>query len=264
MGCGLYFVEGEGPQFEKPIRTLEDINNLHWPDEESLGYVFKAIEFTTNELNGKIPLIGFCGSPWTVATYMVEGGASKNFSMIKQMMYQNPEHLHLLLDKLTQASIAYLKNQILAGAQAVMIFDTWGGLLSTPCYHDFSLAYMQKIVSALESKVPLILFTKNGGQWLESMACTGATALGLDWTISLKEAKDRVGSKVVLQGNCDPAILFASPHKIREEVAKTLDSFGQGGGHIFNLGHGLLPNLDPHHVEAFIQAVIELSPAYYT
>lgn len=276
MGCELYFVEGEGPKFAKPVRTLEDIHNLRIPTmdldarEASLGYVAQAIKLTVNALDSKIPLIGFCGSPWTVATYMVEGSASKTFSIIKKMMYEAPEQLHLLLEKLTQASIAYLKSQILAGAQTVMIFDSWGGVLSTPCYQAFSLEYMQKIVNSIKedptTQVPVILFTKNGNQWLESMALTGCDALGLDWTIPLGQARARVGSKVVLQGNCDPAILFANKDKIREEVAATLASFGRPdahSGHIFNLGHGLLPNLDPGRVEALIQAVIELSPQYY-
>lgn len=277
MGCELYFVEGEGPKFAKPVRSLEDVKALRLPtvessgskpDAQSLNYVMEAIKLTAKALDRKIPLIGFCGSPWTVSTYMVEGAGSKTFSLIKQMMYQSPEILHLLLDKLTHASIRYLKGQIEAGAQAIMIFDTWGGILSTPCYEAFSLAYMKKMVTALKEAhplVPITLFTKNGSQWLEAMALTGCDALGLDWTIPLSQARSRVGSKVVLQGNCDPAILFSSPQKIREEVTATLASFGEtkAGGHIFNLGHGLLPNLDPARVEALIEAVIELSPPYY-
>lgn len=274
MGCELYFVEGEGPKFAKPVRTLEDIENLRLPTlegnaPESLEYVMNAVKLTVSELASKIPLIGFCGSPFTVATYMVEGSASKTFSVIKKMMYEEPSMLHALLEKLTQASIIYLKGQIAAGAQTVMIFDTWGGILSTPCYHEFSLSYMQKMVSALKQAyplIPVILFTKNGGGWLESMALTGCDALGLDWTMPLDKARARVGSQVILQGNCDPSILFANPKRIRQEVADTLAAFGKpqnGSGHIFNLGHGLLPNLDPAHVEALIQAVIELSPQYY-
>lgn len=275
MGCELYFVEGEGPKFAKPVRTLLDVNNLILPSVEagggeSLHYVMQAIELTVEALASKIPLIGFCGSPFTVATYMVEGSASKTFSIIKKMMYQDPSVLHALLDKLTQASIVYLKGQIQSGVQTVMIFDTWGGILSTPCYHAFSLDYMQKMVATLKSEyplIPIILFTKNGGGWLESMALTGCDALGLDWTMPLDKARARVGDQVILQGNCDPAILFADPAQIRDEVAWTLASFGPikaSSGHIFNLGHGLLPNLDPAHVEALIEAVIELSPQYHT
>jgi len=214
MGCELYFVEGEGPQFAKPIRSLKDIQNLRMPIMEYnaqdclslsnssalLGYVTEAIKLTVQALNAQIPLIGFCGSPWTVATYMVEGKSSKNFSMIKKMMYTEPQMLHLLLEKLTIASIAYLKAQIQAGAQAVMIFDSWGGVLSTPHYHAFSLHYMQQIVNTLKSdnqtQVPIILFTKNGNLWLESIAATGCDALGFDWTIEFGKAGQVLGSKV--------------------------------------------------------------------
>ncbi|MCJ8298972.1 MAG: uroporphyrinogen decarboxylase, partial [Pseudomonadales bacterium] len=214
------------------------------------------------------PLIGFAGSPWTLATYMVEGGSSKDFRHVKKMMYASPEVMHQLLDKLAVSVIDYLNQQILAGAQAVQIFDTWGGVLSGEMYREFSLQYMQKIVAGLireadGRKVPVILFTKNGGQWLEQMAATGADALGLDWTTELGDARARVGQQVALQGNMDPSVLYASPERIRSEVQNLLRSYGSGTGHIFNLGHGIHQFADPEHAKVFVDAVHEFSAQYH-
>ena len=269
MGLGLYFETGEGPRFKKTVTTLAEIEALPIPDaRKDLGYVMDAVSTIRRELNGRVPLIGFSGSPWTLATYMVEGGSSKDHRKSKAMLYENPQAMHLLLDKLAQSVTGYLNGQILAGAQAVQIFDSWGGSLSDAAYQEFSLAYMQKIVNGLirendGRKVPVILFTKGGGQWLESMADTGADALGLDWTTQIGEARRRVGNKVALQGNMDPSVLYASPQAIRAEVARILKSYGSGTGHVFNLGHGITPEVDPAHAGAFIEAVHELSAQYH-
>ncbi|HJE68193.1 MULTISPECIES: uroporphyrinogen decarboxylase [Pseudomonadaceae] len=269
MGQGLYFETGEGPRFRKVIDTPADIEALPIPDAESdLGYVMDAVRTIRTALDGRVPLIGFSGSPWTLATYMIEGGSSKDFRKAKAMLYDTPEALHLLLDKLAQAVTAYLNGQIRAGAQAVQIFDTWGGNLSAAAYQEFSLAYMRKIVAGLireheGRRVPVILFTKNGGLWLESLADSGAEALGLDWTCDIGEARRRVGSKVALQGNMDPSVLYAKPAAIRAEVGRILESYGQGSGHVFNLGHGITPEVDPAHAGAFIEAVHELSGRYH-
>ncbi|MBD1551826.1 uroporphyrinogen decarboxylase [Pseudomonas typographi] len=269
MGQGLYFETGEGPRFRKVIDTPADIEALQVPDaNKDLGYVMDAVRTIRHELGGRVPLIGFSGSPWTLATYMVEGGSSKDFRKTKAMLYDTPEALHLLLDKLAQAVTAYLNGQIRAGAQAVQIFDTWGGSLSSPAYEVFSLAYMRKIVAGLVREhegrpVPVILFTKNGGLWLEKIADAGADALGLDWTCDLGEARQRVGAKVALQGNMDPSVLYAKPAAIRAEVARILASYGHGSGHVFNLGHGITPEVDPAHAGAFIEAVHELSGQYH-
>ncbi|WP_296179243.1 uroporphyrinogen decarboxylase [Pseudomonas sp. UBA1879] len=269
MGLGLYFETGEGPRFKKTVSTLADIEALPIPDaQKDLGYVMDAVSTIRRELNGRVPLIGFSGSPWTLATYMVEGGSSKDFRKSKAMLYDNPHAMHLLLDKLAQSVTAYLNGQILAGAQAVQIFDSWGGSLSAAAYQEFSLAYMRKIVSGLireheGRKVPVILFTKGGGLWLESIADAGADALGLDWTCDIGEARRRVGSKVALQGNMDPTVLYANPQAIRQEVANILKSYGSGTGHVFNLGHGITPEVDPANAGAFINAVHELSAQYH-
>ena len=269
MGQGLYFETGEGPRFRKVIDTAADIEALPVPDpEQDLGYVMDAVRTIRRELNGRVPLIGFSGSPWTLATYMVEGGSSKDFCKTKAMLYDQPEAMHLLLDKLAQSVTSYLNGQILAGAQAVQIFDTWGGNLSADAYQKFSLAYMRKIVSGLirehdGRKIPVILFTKNGGLWLESIADAGADALGLDWTMDIGVARSRVGAKVALQGNMDPTVLYAKPAAIRAEVARILASYGKGSGHVFNLGHGITPEVDPAHAGAFIEAVHELSAIYH-
>jgi uroporphyrinogen decarboxylase len=269
MGLGLYFETGEGPRFKKTVSTLADIEALPIPDaRRDLGYVMDAVSTIRRELNGRVPLIGFAGSPWTLATYMVEGGSSKDFRKSKAMLYDNPQAMHLLLDKLAQAVTAYLNGQILAGAQAVQIFDSWGGSLSAAAYQEFSLAYMRKIVSGLirehdGRKVPVILFTKGGGLWLESIADAGADALGLDWTCDIGEARRRVGSKVALQGNMDPTVLYANPQAIRQEVSNILKTYGSGTGHVFNLGHGITPEVDPANAGAFIEAVHEMSAQYH-
>ncbi|WP_024461340.1 uroporphyrinogen decarboxylase [Marinimicrobium sp. LS-A18] len=269
MGLGLYFEPGEGPKFEKPVRTEADIMALDVVNPEAeLPYVLDAVKTIRRELGGRVPLIGFSGSPWTLATYMIEGGSSRDFRRAKQMMYDRPELMHHLLDTLAQSVIRYLNGQILAGAQAVQIFDTWGGALSHNAYREFSLRYLEQIVNGLirehdGRKVPVILFTKGGGQWLEAMADTGADALGLDWTTDIGRARARVGGRVALQGNMDPTILYASPERIREEVGQILASYGKGSGHIFNLGHGITPEVDPEHAGAFIRAVHELSAEYH-
>jgi len=269
MGLGLRFSKGEGPVFDKPVRTLADARKLYVPDMASeLGYVMDAVSTIRKALNGRVPLIGFSGSPWTLATYMVEGGSSKTYSKIKAMMFDEPATLHHILDVLADSVIAYLNAQIESGAQAVQIFDTWGGVLTPRDYKTFSLRYMAKIVEGLKRendgrKVPVILFTKGGGQWLESIAQTGCDAIGVDWTTDMDEARARGGHQVALQGNMDPCILYASPERIREEVAVILEKYGHGSGHIFNLGHGIHPEIDPEHAGAFIKAVTELSPAYH-
>ncbi|WP_417583041.1 uroporphyrinogen decarboxylase [Nitrincola sp.] len=269
MGLGLYFETGEGPRFRKIIRTAADVEALPIPKAASdLDYVMNAVKTIRSALNGRVPLIGFSGSPWTLATYMVEGGSSKDFRHIKQMMYATPEVMHQLLDKLAQSVTDYLNEQICSGAQAVQIFDTWGGVLSPQMYMEFSLRYMRQIVDGLirehdGRKVPVILFTKNGGQWLETMAETGADALGLDWTTNIDDARRRVGDKVALQGNMDPSVLYASPERIRAEVADILERFGPGEGHVFNLGHGIHQFVDPASAGVFVDAVHELSAKYH-
>ena len=269
MGLGLYFETGEGPKFRKPVRSAEDVAALTAPDaERDLDYVMRAVSTIRRELNGRVPLIGFSGSPWTLATYMVEGASSKDFRHVKGMLYSSPDVMHQLLDTLATAVTDYLNAQIRAGAQAVQIFDTWGGTLSTPAYREFSLRYMEQIVAGLireqdGRRVPVILFTKNGGQWLEDLADTGADALGLDWTTELSSARSRVGRKVALQGNMDPNVLFANPSAIRAEVGRILDSYGHGPGHIFNLGHGISQFTNPDHVTAFMEALHDLSPQYH-
>lgn len=270
MGLNLFFVTGEGPKFEHPIRSADDIRNLPRPEiGDSLGYVMDAVALTRRELGGKVPLIGFSGSPWTLATYMIEGGSSKTFSKAKKLMYQDPQMAHMLLEKLAGTVTDYLNAQIESGAQAVQIFDTWGGALSSQAYKEFSLHYMAQIVSGLKResegrKVPVILFSKGCNTQLEALADTGCDALGVDWTITLDEARRRVGDRVALQGNLDPSILLASKDVIRREVGNTLASFGQGDGHVFNLGHGITPDVDPEHLSALIDAVRELSPGYHS
>lgn len=270
MGLGLYFEEGEGPKFKTVLRDEASIKKLAVPDpEDSLRYVTDAVRKIRNELNGKVPLIGFSGSPWTLATYMVEGGSSKDFKTIKGMAFENPTILHQLLDINAKAVIEYLNAQIKAGAQAAMIFDTWGGVLSTELYKEFSLRYMQQIVDGLireheGRQVPVILFTKNGGQWLSDIADTGCDAAGCDWTITLEEARAKVSDRIALQGNVDPCILYAQPERIRKEVEKTLRSYGKAqSGHVFNLGHGIHPAVNPDNLAALINSVHELSPAFH-
>lgn len=270
MGLGLRFEAGEGPVFDRPVRTQADADKLFVPDmHDDLGYVMDAVSTIRKALNGRVPLIGFSGSPWTLATYMVEGGSSKTFSKIKAMMFDNPKLLHQILDTLADSVTTYLNAQIESGAQAVQIFDTWGGVLTPRDFREFSLNYMQKIVDGLIKEregreIPVILFTKGGGLWLEQMADTGAHALGIDWTLNLADARARVGDKVALQGNMDPTVLYASPERVRQEVAQVLESYGKGAGHIFNLGHGVHPEINPETVGAFIDAVVELSPKYHS
>ncbi|MGL5118059.1 MAG: uroporphyrinogen decarboxylase [Plesiomonas shigelloides] len=269
MGLGLYFETGEGPRFERPVRSLADVQKLGVPDpEQELGYVMDAVRTIRRELKGAVPLIGFSGSPWTLATYMVEGGSSKAFTRIKKMMYAEPQTLHLLLDKLADGVIVYLNAQIRAGAQSVMVFDTWGGALTGRDYREFSLHYMHKIVDGLlrehdGRRVPVTLFTKGGGQWLEAIADTGCDAVGLDWTTSLADARARIGSRVALQGNMDPSMLYAPPARIEQEVASLLAEFGAGTGHVCNLGHGIHPDVDPAHAGVFVEAVHRLSQPYH-
>jgi uroporphyrinogen decarboxylase len=263
MGLGLYFAEGEGPRFERPLRSEADIKRLGVPDPaDSLRYVTDAVSLVRQELNGSVPLIGFSGSPWTLSTYMVEGGSSKEYRHIKGMMYQNPAALHQLLQKLAQSVTSYLNAQIEAGAQAVMIFDTWGGVLTPETYRDFSLQYMSQIVDGLKREhegqtIPVTLFTKGGGQWLEAMADSGCNALGLDWTIDIDEARQRVGDRVALQGNLDPCVLYADADGIRDKARDIIMRYGNHNGHIFNLGHGIHQTVDPDHLGVLVDAVHE-------
>jgi len=269
MGLGLYFETGEGPRFERPVRSSADVKALAVPDPESeLRYVMDAVRLIRETLDNRLPLIGFSGSPWTLATYMVEGSATKTFSHVKGMLYSEPQLLHQMLDTVAQSVTSYLNAQIAAGAQAVMIFDTWGGVLTPEDYRDFSLQYMQQIVSGLTREadglqVPVVLFTKGGCQWLEVMADTGADALGIDWSTDLAMARKRVGDRVALQGNLDPAVLYATPEVIREKVGDVLAKFGHGPGHVFNLGHGITPDVNPEHAGALVTAVHELSAQYH-
>ncbi len=256
MGLGLSLVEGIGPRFANPLRTAQDIYKLGEPDPETeLRYVGDAIRLIKRELDDQIPLIGFCGSPWTLATYMVEGGSGHDFKLIKQMLYGEPDLLHHLLNLLAQSSIKYLQSQIAAGADTVMVFDTWGGILTTPAFQTFSLRYIEKIITGINGAVPTIVFTKGGGQWLESIADIGCSALGLDWSTDIAEARGRVGSRVALQGNMDPAVLRAGSSAIVTEAAAIVDAFGTHSGHIFNLGHGLTPDIDPENVALLVDTV---------
>jgi uroporphyrinogen decarboxylase len=269
MDVGLTFETGEGPRIARPVRAAADIDRLPIPDpEDELRYVMDAVRLIRRELGGRVPLIGFAGSPWTVGTYMVEGGSSKTFQHIKGMLYGAPRELHRLLEVITRATLAYLNAQVAAGAQALMVFDTWGGALTPADYREFSLRYMQQIVDGLtrESdgrRVPVILFTKGGGQWLTDMASTGCDALGVDWTTDLSDARRAVGGQVALQGNLDPSVLYAPPAEIRAQVARVLASYGKGHGHVFNLGHGIHPDVPPEHAAAMVDAVHELSPGYH-
>jgi len=265
MGLGLYFVEGEGPKFERPLREEWEIRNLSAPDPGvELRYVMDAVAEIRRALDNSVPLIGFSGSPFTLACYMIEGGASDDFRTIKAMLYDRPDLLHHVLEVNASAVTAYLNAQIESGAQAVMIFDTWGGALSYRAYREFSLAYMQRIVDGLKhehggARIPCIVFTKGGGQWLEEIAAIGCDAVGLDWTTDIGAARRRVGDKVALQGNLDPVALFAQPEKIAREACAILDAFGPGSGHVFNLGHGISQFTPPEHVAALVNAVHEHS-----
>ncbi len=265
MGLGLYFAEGEGPKLERPLRDEWEVRNLTAPDPtEHLRYVLDAVSQIKRALAGSVPLIGFSGSPFTLACYMVEGGGSEDFRHIKGMLYRRPDLLHRILDVTTEAVILYLNAQIAAGAQAVMVFDTWGGTLTPAAYQEFSLAYLTRIAAGLTRhadgrRVPSIVFTKGGGLWLESIADAGFDAVGLDWTVDMAQARRRIGERVALQGNMDPAVLFAPPEAIRREVASVLAGFGPGPGHVFNLGHGISRFTDPEHVAVLVDAVHSLS-----
>ncbi len=270
MGLGLRFAQGEGPKFDKPIRSIADVNVLGVPDPEGeLQYVMNAVRTIRKELDGRVPLIGFSGSPWTLATYMVEGGSTKEFGKVKGMMFDEPQTMHKLLDTLAQSVTSYLNAQIAAGAQAVMIFDTWGGVLTPRDYKEFSLRYMQQIIDGLTRendgrKVPVVLFSKGAAGWLEAMADTGCDALGVDWTLDMADARARVGDKVALQGNMDPCVLYSKPERIEQEVKTILESYGSGNGHVFNLGHGIHQHINPDNVTAFVDAVHEHSKAYHS
>jgi len=273
MGLELVLEEGVGPVFNKPIRSLSDINKIGIPDaEQDLGYVMQAIRVIRSALDGRVPLIGFTGSPWTLASYMVEGSGSKEFRRIKGLMFEQPAAAHQLLQVVTDSVIEYLRAQLAAGAQSLMVFDTWGGMLSTQCYKDFSLAYMQQIVTALKTdeatkNTPVVLFTKGGGQWLELLAETGCDGLGLDWTVDLADAKARVGKQVVLQGNMDPVVMNTGSTQVAEQAANVLSAYGNHGatdkGHIFNLGHGIQPFADPENMQALVNTVKSHSGKYH-
>jgi uroporphyrinogen decarboxylase len=269
MGLGLYFSEGEGPKFERPLRDEAAIKALRVPDiGTDLKYVTDAVSQIRKALNGSVPLIGFSGSPWTLSCYMVEGGGSDDYAKVKTLMYKEPKLMHHILEVTAQSVIAYLNAQIEAGAQAVMIFDSWGGALSHGAYHEFSLPYMQRIVEGLIKekdgvRIPSIVFTKGGGLWIESIANIGSDAVGLDWTMDIGVARQKVGDKVALQGNIDPTVLFSTPDVIRNEVEKVLTSYGYGSGHVFNLGHGISQFTNPDNAAALVQAVHELSRKYH-
>ncbi|MBF0427029.1 MAG: uroporphyrinogen decarboxylase [Magnetococcales bacterium] len=262
MGMNLRFLEGEGPLLEPALRSTLDLDLLHPIDPEShLDYVMKAVTSIRRELDGRVPLIGFSGSPWTLATYMVEGGSSKNFTFIKRMMYSDPKSMHRLLNLLSDCVADYLNAQIQNGVQAVQIFDTWGGVLSPRDFLEFSLRPMQNILERLKTigpdgqQIPVILFAKGCAAHLETMAATACQVLGLDWMTDLGQARDRVGSRVALQGNMDPAILHAPPERIQQEVRDLLASFGPAPGHIFNLGHGITPDVSPEKVAILVESV---------
>ncbi|MBT4837164.1 MAG: uroporphyrinogen decarboxylase [Methylococcales bacterium] len=269
MGQDLYFKEGEGPGFNKVIRSKKDVDQLLSPDPESeLKYVMDAVRLIHHELDNKVPLIGFAGSPWTLSTYMIEGGATKTFQQTKSMMFNEPDVLHLLLEKLSQSVVQYLIAQIEAGVEAVMIFDTWGGILNPQDYREFSLKYMSLIVDKIKKtatckQVPIILFTKGGGHWVKDIVGSGCDAIGVDWTVNLSDIKKQVGDKVALQGNLDPCVLYASPEVIQQKAGEILEQFGHGSGHVFNLGHGVHPDMNPEHIAALVDAVHELSRKYH-
>lgn len=268
MHLGLSFAEGEGPVFARPARTEQDITALTVPDPASLEYVYEAIRLVTRELNGSLPLIGFCGSPWTLSCYVTEGRGKTGFPLIQVMRQKDPALLHKLLDVMAKSVVAHLNAQIEAGVSAVMIFDTWGGMLDTEGYNEFSLFYVRRIISSLNrnynnKRIPVILFTKGGKQWLLPMAQAGCDVLGVDWEVTLQEARLQTGGQVALQGNMNPAKLLSEPASIREGVQNILASYGQGAGHIFNLGHGITPDVPPEHVAVLVDAVHELSQPYH-
>ena len=266
MGLGLHFVEGEGPAFERPVRTPRDIDRLAPPDpEDDLRYVLEAVRLLRRELGDRIPLIGFAGSPWTLATYMVEGGSSVHFARAKGLLYEQPRLAHRLLEVLAESVRTCLRSQVAAGAEVLMIFDTWGTVLAPDEYRDFSLAYLARIVRGLAAEVdtPIVLFGRGAGQWLRELAATGCNALGIDWTVDIGRARREVGDQVALQGNLDPCVLYASPGAIRDRARRLLQAYGPGSGHVFNLGHGLQPRMDPDRVAALVDAVHEFGPSFH-
>jgi uroporphyrinogen decarboxylase len=264
MGLGLTLEEGFGPRFERPITTVAEIDALPLPDPAGdLRYVIDAVTVIRRELNGRRPLIGFAGSPWTLATYMVEGQSSREFSKIKRLAYESPDATHRLLDKLARAISEYLLAQIEAGVDAVMLFDTWGGTLSAAAYLEFSLDYMGRILSALPHATPSIVFTKGGGGWLEAIAGAGCTAVGLDWAVDIGAARKRIGYQVALQGNLDPAVMLTNPSVIDVEAKRVIDGYGSGSGHVFNLGHGITPEVPPEHVGHLVDTVHDYSRRYH-
>lgn len=269
MGLGLSFIADSGPQFQRTVRTAADVQQLAVPDpEQSLRYVMDTIRLLKQELAGRVPLIGFAGSPWTLATYMVEGGSSKSFECVKRLLWDEPVVLQALLAVLAQSVAEYLQAQIAAGVDAVMIFDTWGGILTPQAYQQFSLIYMQQIIQALRSNlqsrsIPVIVFTKGGGQWATHIAACGCDAIGLDWTVNVGDIRQQVGHQVALQGNLDPCVLYASPNRIEAEVQRVLASYGAGSGHVFNLGHGIHPDVDPARVHVLVEAVHSFSGVYH-
>ena len=269
MGLGLSIIENQGPQFAKPVRSKAEIAKLTVPDPESdLRYVMDAVRLVRKELEGSVPLIGFAGSPWTIATYMVEGQSSKEFSLAKGMLYEDPVSMHLLLDVLARSITEYLNAQIAAGIQVVMIFDSWGGSLSQASYKEFSLKYMRHIIAGLNcdadgNKVPSIVFTRGGGLWLDDIVEAGSDAIGLDWTMDIGTARAQIGDRAAIQGNLDTAVLYSNPETIRREVAKVLASYGSGNGHVFNLGHGIHPGINPDNVAVLVDAVHEFSLSYH-
>lgn len=267
MGLGLYFEEGEGPKFERPLRDEAAIRALRVPDMSALQYVFDAVKEIRSALNGRVPLIGFAGSPWTLACYMVEGGGTKEYRTIKTLLYGRPDLMHHILSVNTQAVAHYLNAQIDAGAQTLMLFDSWGGVLADGVYQTFSLAYMKEVIHIIKQKqnardIPIIVFTKGGGIWLEEIALIGADAIGVDWTVNMREARSKVGNKVALQGNLDPMTLFSPHDKIRDEVKKLIQEVGKPTpdfGHVFNLGHGISQHTPYESVQVLVDAVHEFS-----
>ncbi|KDN13568.1 uroporphyrinogen decarboxylase [Snodgrassella communis] len=268
MGLGLHFVEGEGPKFTHPLQHEQDVARLEVPDMSRLRYVFDAVSSIRQALQGCVPLIGFSGSPFTLACYMVEGGSSRDFRLLKTILYQRPQLLHRILNINAQTVTAYLNEQIASGAQAVQIFDTWGGILSDAAFQEFDLLYLQQVVSGLQReadgrRVPVIVFTKGGGQWLEQLAALDVDALGVDWTVNLHQARHQVGQRVALQGNLDPLALFGQPENIECEIKRLLAAYGAGSGHVFNLGHGINQFTDAEMVKFAVEAVHRLSVGYH-
>jgi uroporphyrinogen decarboxylase len=255
MGLGLSFAQGEGPRFASPVRDEAAASALAVPDLDKLRYVFDAVTSIRRALNGRVPLIGFSGSPWTLACYMVEGAGSDDYRLVKSMLYARPDLMHRILAVNADTVAAYLNAQIQAGAQAVMVFDSWGGVLADGAFQAFSLAYTQRVLAALDRSVPAIVFTKGGGPWLEAIAASGADVVGLDWTVNLRSARARVGDRVALQGNLDPMVLFGGEAAVRAETRRVLDDFGAGPGHVFNLGHGIHQLTPPEAVAALVDEV---------